>query len=329
MRKHLLCGALALGLAAGAAAFIPGTGGLYAWAQGFVTVTSLNATDLVEIRQATGAQHQYTALSTMADALRGYGSVVVPVVRGGTGAATLTDHGVLLGSGTDPVSAAAVGTTGQMLLGVTGADPAFGNNPVITGGTINGAAIGGTVTAAGAFTTLASSGAYTPTGGVAAAGGFSASPRNVATCGGGGRNAAGALTDQTPVSTEVYIAEVFVPANMTVTGVAVFNGTAVSGNMKVGLANSAGAVVATSASTAASGTDAYQRVPFTGTYAAVGPATYYVLTFYDNNTQRANALKMGNCGAAKQTGQVFATGFTTITPPTTFTADLGPAAALY
>src|SRR5580765_8456698 len=56
-------------------------------------------------------------------------------------------------------------------------------------------------------------------------------------------------TDTTPVITQVYIAQMYIPANMTVTGVAQMNGTVASGNIKVGLANSAGAVVATSAST--------------------------------------------------------------------------------
>jgi hypothetical protein len=48
----------------------------------------------------------------------------LPVSRGGTGAGALADHGVLLGSGTDPVSAAAAMTNGQILVGQTGADPA-------------------------------------------------------------------------------------------------------------------------------------------------------------------------------------------------------------
>jgi hypothetical protein len=47
------------------------------------------------------------------------------VARGGTGAATLTDHGVLVGSGTSAVSVTAVGTNGQALIGSTGADPVF------------------------------------------------------------------------------------------------------------------------------------------------------------------------------------------------------------
>ena len=168
----------------------------------------------------------------------------------------------------------------------------------------------------------------TPTGGVAAGGGFAVSPRNIHT-GDAPATASTSGTDATPVNTEVYIGEIFVPANCTVTGVAVFNGSVASGNIKVGLANSSGAVVATSASTAMSGTDAYQRIDFTATYAAKGPATYYVLQFVDNNTARINTHTVGNFGAAKQTGQTYATGFTTITPPTTFTTALAPIASLY
>jgi hypothetical protein len=68
------------------------------------------------------------------------------VADGGTGASTLTDHGVLVGSGTSAVTPLAVGTTGQVLLGVTGADPIFGS--------LDGIPIGATTPAAGAFTAL-------------------------------------------------------------------------------------------------------------------------------------------------------------------------------
>ncbi len=47
------------------------------------------------------------------------------VADGGTGASTLTDHGVLVGSGTDVITALTVGTNGQLLVGSTGADPVF------------------------------------------------------------------------------------------------------------------------------------------------------------------------------------------------------------
>ncbi len=163
------------------------------------------------------------------------------------------------------------------------------------------------------------------------AGGFTVSPRNISTCNfsPASETVTAAMTAQTPVATEVYIAEVTVPYNVAVTGVAVLNSATLSGNLKVGLANSAGAIVATSASTANAGSAVYQLVPFTAVYNAVGPATYYVLTFYDNNTVRPNALTVGVCGTGVKTAQTYATGFTSITPPTAFVTAIGPVATLY
>lgn len=48
------------------------------------------------------------------------------VASGGTGQASLLLHGVMIGEGTGAIHTTA-GTTGQMLVGVTSADPAFGN----------------------------------------------------------------------------------------------------------------------------------------------------------------------------------------------------------
>lgn len=136
------------------------------------------------------------------------------------------------------------------------------------------------------------------------------------------------FNDSTPVATEVYIGEILVPANCTVTGVAPFHGSVASGNMKVGLADSQGNVLATSASTAVTGTDSYQLIPFTATINLL-PGTYYILGIYDNGTARYNSPILGVFGASKQTGQVYATGFTTIVPPTTFTTNLSLIASLY
>lgn len=47
------------------------------------------------------------------------------VANGGTGATSLTDNAVLVGSGTGAVTALTVGTDGQVLLGSTAADPVF------------------------------------------------------------------------------------------------------------------------------------------------------------------------------------------------------------
>ena len=170
----------------------------------------------------------------------------------------------------------------------------------------------------------------TPALGVAAAGGFSASPRNWHT-GGNPPNVSTDGTNLDIVITELYVAEVFVPCNATVTGVAVFNGAAVAGNIKVMIFDSAGTRVKISATTAASGTDAYQRVPFASTYAIVGPATYYIGVMGDNAGGDINTHVIGNFGAGKITGLVYATeaGYATITVPTTFTTGLGPIASLY
>lgn len=52
-------------------------------------------------------------------------NIPIEVSKGGTGKTSLTDHGVLVGSGTAGIDALAVGSTGQLLTGVTGADPVF------------------------------------------------------------------------------------------------------------------------------------------------------------------------------------------------------------
>lgn len=167
-------------------------------------------------------------------------------------------------------------------------------------------------------------------GGLGASGGLSASPRCFHT-GDAPARASTDGTDSTPVNTEIYFAEVFVPVTCTCTGVALFNGSVASGNLKVGVADSTGQSVLGSASTAMSGTDAYQRIPFTASGTLVGPATYYVMVFFDNGTARFNTHTVGNFATGKRTGAVYSTGFSlnAITPTSTFTTALGPIASLY
>lgn len=165
--------------------------------------------------------------------------------------------------------------------------------------------------------------------GVSAAGGFSAKPRGIHT----GQHAAYVSTDgnnSTPSTTETYVSEIFVPCNMTITGVAIFNGTDVTGSMTVGLATSAGAPItaAKSASTAGSGTDAYQLVPFAAAYAAVGPATYFIQVQYSSATARYNTHTLGTHAVLVQTGQTYGT-LTSFTAPTTFVTVVGNICSLY
>jgi len=86
------------------------------------------------------------------------------VSNGGTGRATLTSHGVLVGAGTSAITQLAVGTTGQVLTGVTGADPVFAapaaSSISITGNT-GGALTGNAFTFTGGTTGLSFGGSGT------------------------------------------------------------------------------------------------------------------------------------------------------------------------
>lgn len=86
----------------------------------------------------------------------------LPVGSGGTGASTLTDGGVLLGSGTGAITALGQATNGQLVIGSTGADPVLGT---LTGGsnitvtnTAGGIEIAATGLGSGTVTSVATSG---------------------------------------------------------------------------------------------------------------------------------------------------------------------------
>lgn len=155
---------------------------------------------------------------------------------------------------------------------------------------------------------------------------FSGVPR-VAHTGGVPVKASTDGTDSTPVITETYIAEVEVAVGARVTGFANFNGSVASGNLKAILYNSAGAVIASSASTAMSGTDAFQRIPFAAPI-NLRPGRYFVGLQINNTTARVNMHPIGNFAAFKKTGEVYGTA-TAITPVSTFTANVGPMGGLY
>lgn len=190
----------------------------------------------------------------------------------------------------------------------------------LSGGLLDGVVIGSVTPAPATVTVL------TATAGIAAGGGFTAPV--VFHTGGTSPATATTGTDTTPVVTETYIAEVFIPCNTTITGLALLNGSAVAGNIKLALASSAGAILAQTASTAASGTAGYQSVPLTATYAIKGPAKYFVLLQCNNTSMRFRSHAVGVFGAGKKTGETYGT-FTAITPPAGFTANLGPIVSTY
>jgi len=86
----------------------------------------------------------------------------LPVASGGTGASTLTDGGVLLGSGTGAVTALGQATNGQLVVGSTGADPVLatltgGANITVTN-TAGGISIAATGLGSGTVQTVSATG---------------------------------------------------------------------------------------------------------------------------------------------------------------------------
>lgn len=173
--------------------------------------------------------------------------------------------------------------------------------------------------------TLAVTGATTLTGGVA--GGI---PRNVCTW---QAVAATSGTDTACTNGTAYTGSVFLPMNATITGIQYLIGS-VGGTDKVvaSLHSASGAVLANSATAGATvGTAAnLQQVAFTSTYAATGPAFYFVALTFNGTTAKFRTVpahtQNGVVGGSET--QTFGT-VAAFTPNTTFTADTIPVASLY
>lgn len=188
-----------------------------------------------------------------------------------------------------------------------------------------------TLAASGATTltsTLAVTGATTLTGGIVSTtlGRVSNIPVGAVAYGSLGTNAV-------HVAGTKYYSEIWLPANKTVTGIGVLNGATVgTDKLIVALANSAGTVVANSAlaGTTTSGANGFQEIAFTGTYAAVGPARYWIIIQCNGTTDTtrriATSTYLNWTGSA---AGAFGTLGASITPPTSTTADVGPIAYLY
>ena len=82
----------------------------------FTAVTAASARSTISAA-VSGANSDITSLSGLTTPLS--------VPQGGSGVATLTANGVVLGNGASALSATAVGTTGQVLVGNTGAAPSW------------------------------------------------------------------------------------------------------------------------------------------------------------------------------------------------------------
>lgn len=141
-------------------------------------------------------------------------------------------------------------------------------------------------------------------------------------------------TSTTPSATTVYLSQVLVSAPTTLTGIKI-NSAATVGTNKylVALFDSTGAVVATSAlaGVITANANAYQTIAFTAPVAVVGPASYWIGLYLNGTTDRFYSLPASKAPgglAGSIAAQTFGT-VVAITPPTTFTADVGPVAYTY
>lgn len=78
---------------------------------------------LAAFDSSTGHAHDGTAAEGPKLSLTAAVTGTLPVANGGTGLATITDGGILLGSGTGAITPLAQGTNGQLVIGSTGVDP--------------------------------------------------------------------------------------------------------------------------------------------------------------------------------------------------------------
>ena len=97
------------------------------------SVTAVGATGEV-LKGNTGADPTFGAVDLTTDI-----TGILPVANGGTGLSTITDHGIMVGSGAGNVTPLAVGATGETVMGSTGADPTWTGSP-----SFSGTATGGT-----------------------------------------------------------------------------------------------------------------------------------------------------------------------------------------
>lgn len=139
--------------------------------------------------------------------------------------------------------------------------------------------------------------------------------------------------DKTMVSGTRYYVNYTVGTPQTFTGVGVRLGTAGgTDNWIVELHGPTGLLLATSATagTLAGTAATWQQIPFTVVYTVLTPGTYYIALQGNGTTAKfdsVNAPALTGVVTGSATGS-FGTG-ASITPPTTYTANLGPKVILY
>lgn len=148
----------------------------------------------------------------------------------------------------------------------------------------------------------------------------------------------GSVTDGTDTafaSGTLFVTSIFIPVNMTLTGIGFLMGSVGGTNRVVVQLNSAAGALLANSTLASSGTVAgtaaqTQKIDFTATYAAKGPATYFIGVSANGNTAKILTVP------AYRAPELFSASLsqTAATPaaivaPSSFSADVAPIAFVY
>lgn len=177
--------------------------------------------------------------------------------------------------------------------------------------------------------TLAVTGATTLTGGLV---GTSMARISNIPIGGVARASIG--TDAVHVAGTIYVSEIWIPTNKTITGIGVLNGTVVgTDKLIVGLYSSGGNLLANSALAGATsaGADGFQEIALTTPYAAVGPARYWIAVQCEGTTAATQRIAASTyLNYSKSYAGVFGTLDASLVPlPSSVEADAGPIGYVY
>jgi hypothetical protein len=144
-------------------------------------------------------------------------------------------------------------------------------------------------------------------------------------------------TSTTVVADKTYYADIFIPlASVTLTGIGFLNGTtATTDKTIVSLYDAGGTLLAnsliTGGGTLIATSNVFQQVAFTSAYTTIKPGRFWIGYQQNGTTATPRTIAVATwidalTGSATGTNAVAAP---TITPPTTFTADIGPIAYAY
>ena len=141
-------------------------------------------------------------------------------------------------------------------------------------------------------------------------------------------------TNTTDVSGQLWVTDIFVPANRTVTGIGFLQGgTATTDNFLVAIYSGTGVLLGNSntAGVVLSGANTFQQQALLSSITLPGPATYFI-AIQGNGTASGAIQTVPATYPQLRTGSIsgtFGTVPSTITVPTTFTAAKAPVVYLY